>query len=109
MVKHGTTVIGEGTQNTVLSVDELCEICHISPDFIGDLVAYDIIHAASFHERQCFNIQEIQRVQTALRLRRDLEINLAGIAVVLDLLEERQELRDSKQTLEKILHKLLCP
>ncbi|MCL1979839.1 MAG: MerR family transcriptional regulator, partial [Proteobacteria bacterium] len=41
----------------------------------------------------CFTAIAIKRVQTTMRLQRDLRINLPGCALALDLLEELEELR----------------
>lgn len=98
-------MIGNWNEAPSIDLEELCDICHISPDFLEDLIAYGIIHTAtvSSHERKIFQVQAVQRVQTVLRLQQDLEINLAGIALVLDLLDELEELRAAKRILEKHL------
>jgi chaperone modulatory protein CbpM len=43
---------------------------------------------------------ELPRIERALRIHQDLEINLAGIALVLDLLDELQTLRQRIERLE---------
>lgn len=71
-----------------LSLDELCEICDTSADFIDNMIAYAIIHPQGRAPELRFSVQEVQRAKKALRLQRDLEINLAGIALAFDLLEK---------------------
>jgi len=44
-----------------------------------------------------FTYTEIRRVQTAVRLQRDLRINLPGCALALDLLDELEELRQLRR------------
>jgi chaperone modulatory protein CbpM len=46
----------------------------------------------------------VRRVEIALRLQRDLQVNLAGAALALDLLEETQRLRARLQSLECLIH-----
>jgi len=41
----------------------------------------------------CFNGISIRRVQTAKRLQHDLGINLAGVALAIELLDEIESLR----------------
>jgi chaperone modulatory protein CbpM len=44
----------------------------------------------------------LQRAKTAVHLQRDLDVNLAGVALVLDLLEEMEELRERVKLLDRL-------
>ena len=94
MIKKEIVIIADYSHASPLTLLELCEICGISPDFIQSLVEHDIVrpHGETLEE-WLFSLEQLERVKTAKRLQRDLEINLAGIALVLDLLEELDELR----------------
>jgi chaperone modulatory protein CbpM len=46
-----------------------------------------------------FSGASLVRARTALRIQRDLGVNLAGIALVLDLIEELESLRARMKTL----------
>jgi len=50
-----------------------------------------------------FGAGALLRLQRARRLQRDLEINLAGVAVALDLLDELEGARQRVKTLEQHL------
>lgn len=50
-----------------------------------------------------FTGRSVSRLQRALRLQRDLEVNLEGAALALDLLEELEELRRRSDRLERQL------
>lgn len=94
MVKHEIVIVANYSQESLLNLDEVCEICNISSATVNELMAYEIIHPRQSASGQlAFNEHDLQRIKTALRLQRDLEINLAGVAVVLDLLDELDELR----------------
>ena len=94
MVKHEIVVIANYSQESLFTFDEMCEICNTSTDAINELIAYEIIHPKQASQGQwIINIADLQRAKTALRLQRDLEVNLAGVALVLDLLDELEELR----------------
>jgi len=95
------TVIVEYTQPSFLSLEEFCAACHISDDVLRDFVAYDIIHPREKDGEWLFDLNALGQIKTALRLHRDLEINLSGVAVVLDLLQELEQLRADKLLLEK--------
>lgn len=102
MVKHEIMIIADYSQEAALSLEELCEICHISSDIIHDLIAYEIIHPKQPSPgRWVFGLTELKRIQIALRLQRDLEVNLAGVAVVMDLLDELETLRKHSELFER--------
>ena len=109
MVKHELLIIADYSEDSSLTLQELCEVCNISADIIHDLMAYDIIHPTCSAEQQwVFGLTELRRIKTALRLQHDLELNLAGVALVLDLLDEVEELRARADILERhILHRSL--
>ena len=88
-----------------LSLNDLCQACSTSADWILELVDYgaiDPIGSEKLHWR--FSAQSLQRARTAKRLQRDLEINLAGVVLALDLLDEitvlRNRLSRSRLTLD---------
>lgn len=107
MVKNELVIIADYSQETLLTLDELCEICGISYDFINELIEYEIVHPqGGAPDEWVFDLDHLQRIKTALRLQRDLEVNLAGVTVVLDLLDELEELRARMKLLEKHFLKL---
>jgi chaperone modulatory protein CbpM len=84
-----------------LTLDELCAACDISPDFIEEILDYGVIEATDALEDMRFNESDLRRIKTILRLQNDLEINVAGAALVLDLIEEIEDLRSRIDVLEK--------
>jgi len=96
-------IVADYTKHASLSLEELCEICQTSPDFIEHLIEYEIILPASLTGEWRFDNEHLQRIRKAQRLQRDLEVNLAGIALVLDLLDELEEMREKADLLEKLL------
>lgn len=100
MAKDATLIIvADYAKTPRLTLDELCEICQISPGVIKELVNYAIVHPQA-EEQWYFDLEQLRRIKTALRLQHDLELNLAGVALVLDLLNEVQELRAKAEWLE---------
>ena len=81
-------------EDTRCSLKELCSLCGINPELVQDMIEEGLISPREKAPRQWhFSYLEIRRVQTALRLQRDLRVNLPGCALVLDLLDELEELR----------------
>ncbi|MCD6039108.1 MAG: cbpM [Gammaproteobacteria bacterium] len=87
-----------------LSLEELCETCHITPDFICELIEYGTLEPQSVALKTWrFNARHLQRIQRVLRLQHDLEINLAGAALAVDLMDQIDRLKEKIELLEKSL------
>lgn len=81
-------------ENTSYTLQELSDLCNQSTELIQEMIDEGIIvPTGSSPSLWRFGLREIHRVQTAQRLIRDLQVNLAGAALALDLLEELEELR----------------
>lgn len=81
-------------ENTSYTLQELGNLCSQSSKLILEMIDEGmIVPIGSSPSQWRFGLREIHRVQTAQRLIRDLQVNLAGAALALDLLEELEELR----------------
>ena len=77
-----------------LEFEEFCRICHVSEEFVAALVAEGVIEPRGEQRGQwCFTGRSVRRTQVAVRLYHDLDVNLPGVALALDLLEEIERLR----------------
>jgi chaperone modulatory protein CbpM len=77
-----------------LEFDEFCRICHASEEFVVSLVAEGVIEPrGGDRARWRFTGRSVRRTQVAIRLHEDLDVNLPGVALALDLLEEIERLR----------------
>jgi chaperone modulatory protein CbpM len=102
MKKHELLIIADYSQDTPLTLEELCEVCHVPSGFIYDLIEYEIVYPRGKQQEEwMFDLDDLKRIQTILRLQRDLEVNLSGAIVVLDLLEELEELRAQIELMQK--------
>jgi len=85
-------------QYTVLSVDDLCRLCTVERTFIVELVEEGVLSVLEVDAAEWrFAGAALRRARLALRLQRDLDINLPGVALALQLLEELDELRRELQ------------
>jgi chaperone modulatory protein CbpM len=101
-VKKELMIIVDSSQDTVLSLDEVCEICETPAYFIIDLIEYGIVRPVGHSpETWTFNLQHLQRIKMVKRVQHDLGINLAGAALVLELLDEIDRLRTKVELLDK--------
>jgi chaperone modulatory protein CbpM len=77
-----------------ISLRELCQVCGVTAERIMDMVEEGVVDPRGASPREWhFGGKAVVRAQVALRLQRDLRVNLAGAALILDLLEELEELR----------------
>jgi len=81
-------------EETRLSLRELCDACAVHVEFITELVDEGVIEPSGIDTSHWyFSGISLRRIRTAKRLQQDLGINLAGVALALDLMEEVQQLR----------------
>jgi chaperone modulatory protein CbpM len=74
-------------------LEEFCSICHASEDFVLQLVAEGVIEPRGRERtRWRFTGHSVRRTQVAIRLHEDLDLNLPGVALALDLLDELDRL-----------------
>jgi len=81
-------------EETVLSLGDLCNACSRHAEWVVELVDEGILQPVGRNQDQWrFPGTSLQRAHTAMRLQQDLEINLAGVALALDLMDEIESLR----------------
>jgi len=77
-----------------LTITELCGACQVQIQWIVELVDEGILEPSGLVAEQWrFPGDSLQLARTVRRLQQDLEINIAGAALVLDLLDENTSLR----------------
>ncbi|MEH6741528.1 MAG: chaperone modulator CbpM [Sulfitobacter sp.] len=75
-----------------LSLQDLCRFCQADETWVIELVEHGVLEPmGSTSGNWRFFGTSIVRAKKARRLNRDLGVNTAGIALVLDLLEERDD------------------
>jgi chaperone modulatory protein CbpM len=78
----------------VCTLDELCLSCNVNPDWVAGLVEHGVIEPVGrTRSAWQFTTLSIVRVAKAKRLERDLGLNLPGVALALDLLDQLDEMR----------------
>lgn len=107
MAKKELLIIADYSEESFLTLEELCDVCGIPMELMNDFISHDIVKPmGQSHEEWAFDVVQLQRMKKALRLQHDFEINLAGAALVLDLLDELEQLRARAELLEKHFSKL---
>ena len=86
-----------------LSLGELSHACATSREWLIELVEEGVLEPAGESPKHWqFACVSLKRARTARRLHEDLKINLAGVALALDLIEEIESMRERLQRLEMI-------
>ena len=87
---HGT-VVEEEMQLTLVG---LCRACRASTEQVVMLVNEGVLEPDGSEPQEWrFRGASLRRARIALRLARDLELNPAGVALVLDLMDEIESLK----------------
>jgi DNA-binding transcriptional MerR regulator len=83
-----------------LTLEMLAATAEIHPDLVEQFVAYGLLEPVEWAGPMLlFDAAAVLRLQTILRLRRDTGVNLAGIGMILDLLDRLRALERENQWL----------
>lgn len=81
-------------EHFILSINEVCHSLGIEKQWIIEVIEEGIVSPVDVKKSQPdFDQQAITRLKTSLSLHRDLGVNLSGIALALDLLDEIERLK----------------
>jgi chaperone modulatory protein CbpM len=93
----------------IISLQEVCLATGLDPEQLGEIVAHDIITPQGNAPTDwLFDPDMLCTAKRALRLQRDLHLDWASVALILDLLDERDRLRNENEILQQRLQRFLC-
>jgi chaperone modulatory protein CbpM len=85
-------------EDVPMTLAELCRACNAERELVVQLVEHGVIEPqGSAPQVWVFTGASLQRTRVALRLLRDLELNLPGAALAVDLLDEIARLQRALQ------------
>lgn len=86
----------------LLSMSEICRCCGVHAELVIEMVEYGVVEPAQVDDgrRWLFAGEALARLNRAQRLRRDLHLDLPGLALSLDLLDEIDALRQQVASLQ---------
>jgi chaperone modulatory protein CbpM len=88
-------------EQTGLTLADVCRACSVQAEYIIELVEEGVLAPAGCEPVSWrFTGVHMHRATVSLRLQRDLGVNLAGIALALQLLDEIESLRARINALE---------
>ena len=87
-----------------MNVVEFCQCTELPQTWLIEIVEQGILEPkGSEPEQWLFDMQAVAVARRALRLRQDLELEWAGIALALQLLDELEQLREENRQLRSRL------
>lgn len=94
MAQHELPEFDLGPSAQTYTLDDLCEICQVTVESVYEWVDYGVLNpeGVSIAEWR-FSTHALIQARRACRLQRDLALNLAGIALVLELVDDVRRLR----------------
>lgn len=85
-------------EDVPMTLADLCRACNAERELVVQLVEHGVIEPqGSAPQLWVFTGASLQRTRVALRLLRDLELNLPGAALAVDLLDEISRLQRALQ------------
>lgn len=88
-------------ERTELSLTELSQACSGSAEWVVELVDEGVLEPTGQKQTHWrFSGASLLRARAAMRLQHDLNINLAGVALALDLMDEIETMRERLRRFE---------
>ena len=82
-----------------ITIVELCQSCAVDAEIVEAMIDEGIIEPTRKRdEGWCFALSTVKQTRIAVRLQRDLGVNLAGAALAIELLERLEQLERLHQT-----------
>jgi chaperone modulatory protein CbpM len=82
-------------ENIIYTTNAVCNSYKLNQDTINEMVSWGIADPAGTKpEKWQFTHEDFERIGRATRFRNELEINIPGAALALQLLEDIQNLRN---------------
>lgn len=91
-----------------LSMKEVCQMADITTEALIEIVEQGIVDASGeAPESWSFGARAVSIAKKAVRLHNDLDIDWAGIALALELLDEMEQLRAENKMLKQRLDRFI--
>jgi len=80
-------------EQLALDLEHFAEACGQSPEWVLQLLEYDILPTRPEERIHQFFGEDVSRARKAYRLQRDFDASFSAVAMMLDLIDEVQKLR----------------
>jgi len=86
-------IVLSGDDAEEVTLEALALACGIRQEILQRFVEQGLVVPDRRDDRQVFTYESVLRIRTIQRLRRELGVNLSGVAVILDLTERLRQLQ----------------
>jgi len=87
----------------LISIHKICESYQIPESFFDELQEFELIPVYTENEEPMIDAAALPQVEKILRLHFDLHVNLEGIDVIINLLQQIENLQDQINYLKQRL------
>lgn len=91
-------------ETTTISYVEVCQRCNISEEELYEMLEHGLVSQQEMQLNK-FHIDAkiVARIQSACRLQNDLGINLPGVVLALELLDELEQIKGELSILQRLV------
>lgn len=90
-------------QSTSLTLEEFCHALQTQESIIIEMVEYELLQPqGNTPEQWRFDSSSLRRGRIATSFQRDLEVNMPGIALALELMDRIEDLQCRLEILQKV-------
>ncbi|MFA6303212.1 MAG: chaperone modulator CbpM [Legionella sp.] len=102
-MSNDSIITGVIIEETVTySVVEVCDRYHIPEQLVEEMIEHGLFDVPSNNVKTLvLHQKDLQKIESAMRLHQDLGINLPGVALALDLLEQLENLSKELDVLRR--------
>jgi chaperone modulatory protein CbpM len=90
----------------VYTLLEFCHVAKIDEQLVMEFVEHGILETELGQDQWLFRSDALSRCLRAERMRQDLQLDLHGVALALQLIERNQKLRHRIDYLEQLIERL---
>jgi hypothetical protein len=102
MADQESQEIAWSAEYSLLTLNQLSNAAELQPALVEKFIQYGLIEPATPEAPDLgFPISCIERLRRIVRLRRDLGVNLAGVAVILEMRQRMEELQKELERLRR--------
>ena len=88
-------------EHTTIPIEDVCQACNISEEKLLEMLEHGLCtHHIVRVNTIYFDEKALRRIQAASRIQRDLDINVPGVVLVLELLDQLEQLRNELNILQ---------
>ncbi len=90
-------------EKDILKLDKFCELYEVPASFVDSLQQFELIHITTIDDEPYIQNEELPIIEKFIRMHYDLDINIEGIDVINNLLEQISMLQKQITQLENEL------